>query len=29
LLIGGWTVLLWVSLWPLDAILGRRQRSRA
>jgi len=25
-LIGGWTVLLWVSLWPLDATLARLQR---
>jgi uncharacterized membrane protein len=25
-LIGEWTVLFWISLWPLDAILARLQR---
>ncbi len=25
LLLGEWAVLLWVAIWPLDAVLGRRQ----
>ncbi len=25
-LIGEWTALLWISIWPLDSILGRLQR---
>lgn len=28
-LIGGWTVLPWVSMWPLDAILAQLQRRAA
>ena len=29
LLIGEWAVLFWISLWPLDAVLGRLQRRGA
>lgn len=28
-LVGGWTMLLWISVWPLDAILVRLQQRTA
>jgi len=29
LLIGGWAVLFWVAIWPIDSILARLQRREA